>query len=419
MKPSSPRAGAAGGGGGSCGSRTAAILRSRCCRCCGGPSSSSSSPAVAGTTSPRTPSTTTTTNKTQLQCARYRRRSLLLHPARWFLPVATFLAGLWLGGLFFGGDTIVGRGGTTAGRNYYLSFSSLTLQQQRQRERRREDLLLPERNANAIVDHISCAPNSTTAATGSAADSNNNDGDGYGWSAVHVFYGDTAPFAGQPHLVNRTWFSQAGQDEVVWGLLREKRQGYFVDLAANDATLLSNTYALERDHGWTGLCVEPNPEYWYNLSTIRPTCSIVGAVVGSPESRMQPVKFRYEAGDHGGIADRGFDNGPRWQRTSLPAYTVPLVEIFRRFNVPRVIDYMSLDVEGAESFILMNFPFDEYTIRVLTAERLKGGIRGYLKANGFVFLKRLSTWGESLWAHNSTISQLDLRHLDKYEFPII
>jgi hypothetical protein len=60
------------------------------------------------------------------------------------------------------------------------------------------------------------------------------------------------------------------------------------------------------------------------------------------------VYFRFEAGDHGGIADHGFDNGKRWQSASERRWTVPLLEILRnRARAPTVIDYLSLDVEGA------------------------------------------------------------------------
>ena len=143
------------------------------------------------------------------------------------------------------------------------------------------------------------------------------------------------------------WYGQARQDELVHALLRNKTNGFFVDLAANDATLLSNTYALETYHDWNGVCIEPNPMYWSNLTMRRPNCTIIGAVVGA--ERLQQVHFRFEAGDHGGIADAGFDNGKRWQRTSELRYTVPLLEILRQRvpgGSPTDIDYLSLDVEG-------------------------------------------------------------------------
>lgn len=72
------------------------------------------------------------------------------------------------------------------------------------------------------------------------------DDDSSGWKMIHVFYGD------RNHLVEIPPFSQAKQDEIVVGLLGNKRSGYFVDLAAHQATYISNTYILERDWDWNG-----------------------------------------------------------------------------------------------------------------------------------------------------------------------
>lgn len=49
---------------------------------------------------------------------------------------------------------------------------------------------------------------------------------------------------------------QYGQDEVVIDILGHKRGGFFLDLAANDAMHLSNTYSLETMFDWGGLCIE-------------------------------------------------------------------------------------------------------------------------------------------------------------------
>lgn len=83
-----------------------------------------------------------------------------------------------------------------------------------------------------------------------------------GWQTIHVFIGESAPTdeassQSQPHFS----FAQARQDEVVLSLLKNQTNGYFVDLAANDATVLSNTYSLERYFGWQGLCVSTRTYY--------------------------------------------------------------------------------------------------------------------------------------------------------------
>ena len=66
-----------------------------------------------------------------------------------------------------------------------------------------------------------------------------------------------------PHRDDRSgvWHSQHGQDRVVSTLLASKH-GYFIDLAASEPLMHSNTRALERDFGWNGICIEANPRYW-------------------------------------------------------------------------------------------------------------------------------------------------------------
>ena len=65
------------------------------------------------------------------------------------------------------------------------------------------------------------------------------------------------------------WHSQSRQDEEVAAVLTETgaplRNGYFIDLAANDPIFLSNTRALERDHGWRGLCIDGNTKLLQKL----------------------------------------------------------------------------------------------------------------------------------------------------------
>jgi hypothetical protein len=225
-----------------------------------------------------------------------------------------------------------------------------------------------------------------------------------GWKSIDVFYGNTQ------EIKKQNWNSQAKQDQVVIGLLRNKREGFFIDLAANDARKLSNTYALERRYGWQGLCIEPNPEYWFDLTRFR-TCKVVAAIVG--QNRMEEIKFNYR-GVYGGI-NRGedFDNGKKYETESIPAYTVPLQEVLERSDTPHVIDYLSLDVEGAETFIMKNFPLSSYQIKIMTVERPDKELQLHLESNGFKLMGDISLFGETLWIHNDFMSGLDLSVLDE------
>ena len=56
------------------------------------------------------------------------------------------------------------------------------------------------------------------------------------------------------------YYSYEGQDQWVLETLGFKTNGIFIDLGAGDGITGSNTYALEKDYNWTGVCVEDHPE---------------------------------------------------------------------------------------------------------------------------------------------------------------
>ena len=79
--------------------------------------------------------------------------------------------------------------------------------------------------------------------------------------------------------------SQQGQDAWVASLfsnpqypLSPRRQRTFVELGANDGVTFSNSYLLERCHGWRGVCIEPTPSAFAKLlQSGRDRCHMVRA----------------------------------------------------------------------------------------------------------------------------------------------
>jgi hypothetical protein len=203
-----------------------------------------------------------------------------------------------------------------------------------------------------------------------------------GWREVHVYVGDGCKNGSTVFNRTREFPSQLGQDRKVIELFRAKPNGYYIDLAANDAHALSNTFALEKYHNWTGLCIEPNDHYWKSLIYAR-KCTIVGALVADTVNAEVPVAFR---GFSGGIVSEETDNkqgGTDFRKTTS------FSQILDKFDVPKVIDYLSLDVEGAEEMVMSSFPFDEYTISVLTVERPTVALKHKLRDNGY--------WNKMQW----------------------
>lgn len=208
-----------------------------------------------------------------------------------------------------------------------------------------------------------------------------------GWNPVYVYTGETNTLDDR----GRMFHGQLQQDEWVLKVLNNKRNGYFIDLAANNAVGLSNTYALEKDYDWNGLCIEPNPEYWYGLAFRK--CQTVGAMVGKTNDEEVTVVFNKK--HLAGIEFKGTK-----RKDSTTRRTASLKQVFELFNVPSKIDYLSLDVEGAELFIMEAFPFDKYQFSVLTIEWVPDDLRTLLMRNGYRLVHHFKDW-ETMWVHIS------------------
>ena len=252
-----------------------------------------------------------------------------------------------------------------------------------------------------------------------------------GWKAVYVYYGkEEGLHSSKPPMLNKEQNSAEGsqvkQDEIINALMtayqmKEKndveKDFYFIDLAANDATALSNTYKLEMK-GWTGLCIEPNPIYWFRLAHRK--CMVAGTFVGGVD--LKEVEVALKTNEFGGIVGDNFDNSEKSLKSFGSAsalaekekrYTISILTMFQQFDVPKTIDYLSLDVEGAEELIMKEFPFDSYKIRFLTIERPKVGLTALLEKMNYHFVMMLVFWGETLWVHESVLGTMDMDEIKK------
>jgi len=177
------------------------------------------------------------------------------------------------------------------------------------------------------------------------------------------------------HKLNRK-FSQSGQDAFVISYFNNKRNGVFVDIGANDGKTLSNTFYLEKELGWTGICFEPMPALFNQLDTNR-NCIKIMAGVGESNTHRRFTQVVGPANMLSGLSDE-YDERHK-QRIALEVKTrggsveeieintVILNEILDANNIVNV-DYISLDTEGNEFKIIKTIDFDKFNIKVITIE---------------------------------------------------
>ena len=207
------------------------------------------------------------------------------------------------------------------------------------------------------------------------------------------------------------WHGQAEQDQNVFAVLNGLQGGFFVDLAANEPITFSNTRALERDHGWTGLCIDGNQKMLEKLARQR-VCRVFQGVVSSESGKevsfTAPLKEGSWEDAMGGILSEKTDNRQRRPEYAKRQWhiekhtTVTLKQVLDHAHAPSTIDYISLDIEGAEYEAMRTFDFGAYRFRVLTIERPVRALRELLRNNSYVYLKtNQACFGDQLWVHTT------------------
>lgn len=163
-----------------------------------------------------------------------------------------------------------------------------------------------------------------------------------------------------------------------------RRDGFFVEVGAHDGVTYSNTVRLEREYGWSGVCIEPNPQTFPKCLESRAAecinaavaeCGGVMTFVVRKDPTWSGLKRTLEASDAVKAAEIA--------KTDVRVVT--LGEVLRERGIYHV-DYLSVDAEGGDLNVIRGINFDEVTIDCITIEVRADSaekIRGYLNGKGY------------------------------------
>jgi FkbM family methyltransferase len=164
--------------------------------------------------------------------------------------------------------------------------------------------------------------------------------------------------------------AQLYQDLWVLSETRRKKGGFFVEIGAFDGVRNSNTFLLEKELGWKGILVEPNPDCHQRLRQNRSAVISTKAVY----SKRGTVEFLRvpEDPEMSSIADHAFDDKHADLRgghsDAISVETLTLEDLLHEHDAPKTIDYISIDTEGSELEILSTFDFAKYDVRLISVE---------------------------------------------------
>lgn len=169
--------------------------------------------------------------------------------------------------------------------------------------------------------------------------------------------------------------------------------GYYVEIGANDGRSFSNTYVLEKTRNWSGMLVEPILHKHFesrNYREISRNKFVYGACV-SKDYNHPNVKLYFS----NLMTTSDLGNSQEWANAGsaflrddeqvLPFWSPAIVlsDVFDREGVTR-IDFLSIDVEGAELSVLEGIDFDRCRIENILIETIENSEAfNYLSSKGY------------------------------------
>jgi FkbM family methyltransferase len=181
--------------------------------------------------------------------------------------------------------------------------------------------------------------------------------------------------------------------------------GFYVELGANDGVSHSNTFYYERNRGWKGVLIEPSPHNYLKCKESRSSrnhmfcAACVGMDYKEEFVRMAfsnlmsiPIGLESDIIDPIAHANLGKQFLPEWQDVFIfGAKARTLNDLLLEANAPCQIDFLSLDVEGAEIEVLKGvdhhrFRFTWICIECRDFERMSN----YLSQFRYEFVEKLS-----------------------------
>jgi FkbM family methyltransferase len=217
--------------------------------------------------------------------------------------------------------------------------------------------------------------------------------------------------------------SDRGQDQwVINEVFSGKTEGFFLELGAADGFSESNTYVLEKRYHWRGICIEPHPVLFDEMvNKYKRTCLCVPCAVDAIPGSVEFVM----AGQTSGLIADEADNNParraavieaaRTKGKVLTVEALPLADVLEKYDAPSVIDYFSFDVEGLETRILRDFPFDRYVFLALTIERPTPELNEILFRHGYHFVR--NSLYDTFYVHESLPNLEQIKRLPFEQLP--
>jgi FkbM family methyltransferase len=195
------------------------------------------------------------------------------------------------------------------------------------------------------------------------------------------------------------YYSQLMQDKFVDEYLKQKENGFFIEIGAHDGVSCSNTLFFEEFRNWDGICIEPGTEEFKKLNENRKSKNINACVsdydgeseftyIEGYSMMLSGLSETYNQSHQNRINNEVNHYGGTINKLIMPVFK--LQTILDNLNI-KDVDYCSIDTEGSEFNIIKSIDFDKANIKIFSIENNYGDtqIQNYLESKGYILYKKI------------------------------
>ena len=149
--------------------------------------------------------------------------------------------------------------------------------------------------------------------------------------------------------------------------------GFFLEIGCWDGELISQTAWLEREKGWRGLCVDPFP-----VNFRRRKCQVIQKAISGHSGTREFVKVGKDRRYGGDVSYfSGFRDSVKahWDLISqhcdyqiIQVPTITIAELYQEYQLPKYIEFLSVDTEGSELEIFESIDFSTWSFGLIVFE---------------------------------------------------
>jgi FkbM family methyltransferase len=161
-------------------------------------------------------------------------------------------------------------------------------------------------------------------------------------------------------------YAQNFEDVILWRALKDIKNGFYIDVGANDPTIDSVTKAFY-DKGWSGVNIDPSLKAYDNLLRARPRDTNLNIAVGdiNGELTFYDISISGWSTLDSAVAQKHRNDGVQVSHRAVSVRK--LLDICKQY-VDGDIHFLKIDVEGAEELVIGGMEFAIYRPWIIVVE---------------------------------------------------